>query len=241
MFKKDEERPLKLMPKLTREHLYLTPHSKMRVNLAAQVMSSSVANVMTTYGLPEFSETAHFISLVDRFFDCLNTRSLTEADRRRKPDLKPYTSDNDTRFTFLLEEFLPYFHKWHSALKDLNISKTEFEKKCISVQTYEGLMITCQSAVEVSRILLADVKMPYILTTKFSQDPIEQHFGRHRTVGRRSDNPSLLQYMHQDNNFRVLRNAQYSLTPHGNITHNDCSTSKTKTCIRIHPFQKNKN
>jgi hypothetical protein len=35
--------------------------------------------------------------MFDKFFDFLNTRSLTEATRRRKPDVAPYKSINDPR------------------------------------------------------------------------------------------------------------------------------------------------
>ena len=35
--------------------------------------------------------------MFDKFFDCLNVRSPDEHKRRRKPDLKPYTSASDER------------------------------------------------------------------------------------------------------------------------------------------------
>ena len=41
--------------------------------------------------------TVRFVHMFDKFFDCLNTRSLTEATRRRKPDVAPYMSINDPR------------------------------------------------------------------------------------------------------------------------------------------------
>jgi hypothetical protein len=56
---------------------------------------------METYGGSECGETAKFICLVDRFFDCLNVRSLTEGFKKKKPDLMPYTSADDSRFQVL--------------------------------------------------------------------------------------------------------------------------------------------
>jgi hypothetical protein len=61
-------------------------------------MSSSVGNIMLQYGTPEMAETARFIMLMDRMFDCMNVRSETEGIRRRKPDLLPYRDENDPRF-----------------------------------------------------------------------------------------------------------------------------------------------
>ena len=47
---------------------------------------------MQASGNPQSLETARFILLMDRFFDCLNGRSLEEEDRKRKPDCKAYRS-----------------------------------------------------------------------------------------------------------------------------------------------------
>ncbi len=54
--------------------------------------------VMENYYAPEMSETARFFLLCDRFFDCLNVRSLREDVFRRKPDLAPYKRVDDPRF-----------------------------------------------------------------------------------------------------------------------------------------------
>ena len=61
----------------------------MRVNLAAQVLSASVAAVLKSLGPPEATATAKLCEMVDSFFDCLNVRSRTEHGRKRKPFLVP--------------------------------------------------------------------------------------------------------------------------------------------------------
>ena len=35
--------------------------------------------------------------MMDAFFDCLNVRSTTEYQKKRKPFLAPYRSDDDER------------------------------------------------------------------------------------------------------------------------------------------------
>lgn len=42
--------------------------------------------------------TEKFCRMFDRFFDMLNTRSLTEGRKENKPDLLPYYSPKDKRF-----------------------------------------------------------------------------------------------------------------------------------------------
>lgn len=42
-------------------------------------------------------ETQRFVQVFDKFFDCLNVRSRDAHIKRRKPNLKAYTSVNDER------------------------------------------------------------------------------------------------------------------------------------------------
>ena len=64
-----------------------------------QVLSASVAHAMELMGDPEMTETIRFVHFFDRFFDCLNVSSLSEGRHSRKPDLYPYRTPNDKRFT----------------------------------------------------------------------------------------------------------------------------------------------
>ena len=98
MFYQDVDNGLKLLPRLTYDHINLTSYSVMRVNLAAQVLSASVASVLKSFGPPEVAATAKLCEMVDSFFDCLNVRSMTEHVRKRKPFLAPYTSLDDRRY-----------------------------------------------------------------------------------------------------------------------------------------------
>ena len=44
----------------------------MRVNLAAQVLSETVGNVLNSFGPQEAEGTGQFCIMMDKFFDCLN-------------------------------------------------------------------------------------------------------------------------------------------------------------------------
>ena len=50
----------------------------MKVKLAAQVLSRSVAIALTESGKEEVAGTAQFCQMMNDFFDCTNVRSLTE-------------------------------------------------------------------------------------------------------------------------------------------------------------------
>ena len=56
----DLKQGLQLCPKITTEHINLTPFSVKKVCLAAQVLSTSVSVALTEFGLPETSGTAKY-------------------------------------------------------------------------------------------------------------------------------------------------------------------------------------
>ena len=97
LYYQDIDHCLKLLPKLTYEHINLSSYSIMRVNLAAQVLSCSVARVLRAFGPPEAAATSKLCEMVDNFFGCLNVRSLAESQKKRKPFLAPYRSIDDER------------------------------------------------------------------------------------------------------------------------------------------------
>jgi hypothetical protein len=109
---------LSMVPKLKYEHIKLTSFSKMRVDLAAQVtkfkaqscntmqclfvplaqvLSESVSQALYLTGGGEAFETAYFIGMVDKFFDCLNVVFYEQGRRKRKPFQQPYRSKHDFR------------------------------------------------------------------------------------------------------------------------------------------------
>ena len=87
IFYEDRDCGLFLLPKLTYEHIKLTPYAVMNVRLAAQVLNSSVNNVLTEYGSPEAASTAKFCSIMDKYFYIVNVRNPYEHKHKAKPFL----------------------------------------------------------------------------------------------------------------------------------------------------------
>lgn len=67
--------------------------------LYLQVLSASVANALEHHGDTDSTETAKFVRLFDRFFDCFNVRSTEESIKKRKPDMRPYKDPTDSRLS----------------------------------------------------------------------------------------------------------------------------------------------
>ena len=111
LFYEDTDNGLKLVSKLTQDHIKLNSYSVMRVNLAAQVLNATVSAVLKKFGSPESSGTAKLCAMVVPYFDCLNVRSTTEHQRQRKPFLAPYTAVDDERFLWMETTFLGYLNE----------------------------------------------------------------------------------------------------------------------------------
>jgi len=74
----DKISPIRLAPKLTDHHINVVSTTKMRVSLAAQVLSHSAAaginmQVMTNELPGDATSTADFVDKIDKLFDLLNT------------------------------------------------------------------------------------------------------------------------------------------------------------------------
>ena len=78
LYYEDLESALKLVNKLTSDHINLTSYSVMRFNLAAQVLSENVGNVLNNFGPEEAKGTGQFCIMIDKSFDCLNIQNTKE-------------------------------------------------------------------------------------------------------------------------------------------------------------------
>ncbi|XP_015763062.1 PREDICTED: uncharacterized protein LOC107342123 [Acropora digitifera] len=178
----------------------------MRVNLAAEVLSASVAAVLRSFSPPDTSGTAKLCEMVDSFFYCLNVSSNSEHQRKRKPFLAQYSSLHDERFHWLETTFLGYLQSWLQSTKDRlgDFTANARSKMFLSWQTYEGLQITIHSVIEAPRFLLGE-GMEYVLTERFCQDTLEEYFGNQHKLGRRRDNPDISLFGDNDSVIRIQR------------------------------------
>lgn len=216
LYHEDLESGLKLVHKLTNDHINLTPR------LAAQVLSETVGNVINEFGPPEAAGSAQFCIMMDKFFDCLNVKNTVDHELKRKPFLRPYESIDDIRFTWL-DDFLSYFQLWKESIKERNDHPYTAQARSnmfISWQTYEGLQITVHSFKEVCKFLL-EHGVRYILSERFFQDDLENYFGRQRAIGSRRDNPSVRDVGYNDNTIK----SQFSVRP---IAGNVCASGSSK-------------
>nr|XP_006814578.1 PREDICTED: uncharacterized protein LOC102809400 [Saccoglossus kowalevskii] len=73
----------------------------------------------------------------------------------------------------------------------------------LSNQTTEGIFMTVNSFVDVTKYLLSQPGVVFILSEKFNQDPLESYFGNQRQMKGGNEAPSVLQFGYCANALRM--------------------------------------
>ena len=175
--------------KVTSRHI-AWEKQKMKVNLAAQTLSSSVAEALEfcrdDLMLEEFKDcgaTVKFIRTVDRVFDTLNSRNPLAKGCKA-----PLRKSNE-------QFWRPFVLEAKQYLFDLKLSDgtriCESNRKTGVV----GLIVSLTSFCHLFDDLVGDNKpLSYLLGYKFSQDHIELFFGAIRGCGGWNNNPTARQF-----------------------------------------------
>lgn len=179
----DKGKSFKAVPKLTYKHLHPTPFQKMKVSLAAQVLSNTVSTTMLTHishgRLPQSAyATALFIGDVDKLFDTLNSSHFSSKEYNR-----PFMNSEKQR------KFLIKMLDMFSEMKVYNNNKEDITSK---VKFIEGWIITINSVIN----LFEDLNTKFLLTKRINQDCLENFFGSIRQKSGNNFNPTPIQFIY---------------------------------------------
>lgn len=203
IYESREDKDFSRTVKLTASHVYLNSFSRMRVPLALQVLSESVATEVTRK-FPEQSELSYFLTVFNKFTDFTNGAHSEHGKRHSNPNLDSYSSSSDPRLNWLLETFLPYIKNWEKEIEEkyAHLKPDIRERYTLSKQTIEGLEITVRSIVEVIGVMIDEEEADYINPRVFCQDPLEAHFSKQREKCGANSHPTLQQAL--DNDIKIL-------------------------------------
>ena len=186
IFEHDQQQTFRCCPKLTKQHLHPNGFQKMKVSLATQIFSQTVASALSTYialgALPPSAiGTAELVSNLDNIFDCLNSSCLNSPKQYRKP-----ISTNSAHHKFI-EEMLQFISQ--IRVKDKNGKDVTSQLWCLKAlkQTLNGIM-------EIWKHLHEELSFQFLLTRRLNQDPLENFFGQIRAQGGNCDNPTPIQF-----------------------------------------------
>ncbi|KAH6934877.1 hypothetical protein HPB50_001578 [Hyalomma asiaticum] len=150
----------------------------MNVHRAVQIFSPEVAAALkllreqaghtSDITFAEAGATIEFMDTMHRWFLLMDVSNCVQNIHKNMPDCKQYESASDERLVWLTSSFLEY-------LEDLR--RDCQPRQFLTKETYQALTLTTKSNVECTRYLLDVVSFKFVLTRKFSSDPIESFFG----------------------------------------------------------------
>ena len=188
----DKMSTIRLAPRLTDRHIDVTSVTKMRVCLAAQVLSRSVAagiqmRIITNELPAEAACTAEFIENMDKLFDILNSR-LLKADR---PARCAVTTNNTSLANLLtLKEWV---HNWRFV----------GARAPAGIHCHWGLQASIVSIHALCVELLAE-GFKFVSTSRLNQDCVENFFASMRSKQGWNENPTAFQFASAFRNAIVL-------------------------------------
>ena len=176
----DKSNDIRMAPKLTSAHIDLPPFSPMRVNLAAQVLSSTVAaglNTLVTFDkLPkEAASTAKMIKQFDSLFNCFNSRSVKSS----QPFGHAFSASSG-HIEFLKECF--------EYLGDLSVPSGQ------KIHCIRGWKISIKALLSLWEDLHTNCGFSFLLTSRLNQDCVENLFSIIRGKGGKRDNPDAREF-----------------------------------------------
>lgn len=177
------------MFKLSFGHLNLNSTEKQNVRLAVQLLSATVAEGLLKYVAEnedcsidlrtEARALAEVITIVNNWFDVMNSRTTHESINFKKP------------FGLALEVQLEALEKMNNLVKAMNC------KRISELETFQQGILQCnKSVVELFNYAKQKYNMTYLLTKHLNQDSLEGSFGQIRARNGSDDKPSPLKCLH---------------------------------------------
>lgn len=167
--------PVKMAYRLSDKVLNPTSVERVNVKLADSATHETTIAGLMVYskepGCDGFADTAEFLKIVRTWFNIVNVKSPYKHVAKRDDLLKPICLEN--------EDGLKYLEKFGALMEDWDRQPGTAK---ISSDTLRGLVLTCRGLVGLSKYLLQECDLEYVLLGKIQSDRIEGHFGHLRKL-----------------------------------------------------------
>lgn len=180
----DKNTATKLFSKLKDNHFEYDTFEKMRVCLAVQILSESVAKGLEHAVKSKFfkkeseNKVAHstiiFVRKMNILFDIMNAKSIEDCNENKRGISKRNI------------DYLSELYKYITTIKQINGS---------TVYWIEGLKQTVNGTIGLFYQCHNQSSDFVLLTRLFNQDPLENLFGQVRARGKNNRNPYLLDFL----------------------------------------------
>ena len=178
-YQHDSQQLIRMAPRVTEKHINLPMFSKLRVKLAAQIISHSVAaginSMVSLGGLPqEALETAKFLEYMDQLFNVFNSSKKTGSKK-----MGHVLTSGSSHFQFLIDV--------QEYLKSLS-------SPCKKLPCLEGWKLDINSLNLLWDDLHKNYGVKFFFTNRLNQDCAENLFSMVRGKGGNRDNPDACQF-----------------------------------------------
>lgn len=176
-----------LANKLTKQHLQFEKN-KMKVKLAVQVLSQSVANALLTMSelkIPQFDDvhaTVEYLKMFDALYDIMNSRTLAQQFGKA-----PLQARNESNWKAV-------FQKAEVYICDLKTTEGKSVLSSTRYAAFLGWLVNIQTISALYKNIVKNGDLNFILTFKLSQDPLENFFSSIRMSCGSNNNPTSLQF-----------------------------------------------
>lgn len=184
-YNQDKQQFYRCAPKLTDAHLHPSTFQRMKVSLASQILSHTVASGMNVYltmgGLP--SEAIGTIEVIEKFnnlFDILNSFALRNANHYK-------TVFDGSQFQ------MKFFEEMLNFLKELKVVNQKNLDISNKVKFSKCWMITIKSVLSLWE-KLSKLDFKYLKTRRLNTDCLENFFGSVRQQGGNNISPTPIQF-----------------------------------------------
>jgi hypothetical protein len=197
-----ENSDFKIAPSLSKKHVDPKQFEKMKVNVAAQLLSHSTASALRfavqANLLPAAAlTTAWFAETINNWFDAANARNRKEA-------LYAKSGSKIQSLLFLLD-----------MVPKLNFVGS---RNCSWKPIQTGILISTQSLLDIFASLVASGSYSYLLTSRLTQDALENLFSQIRGRGNSHPNP-----VHFRQCLRLISISQFLSVPkHSSYSSSEC-------------------
>jgi hypothetical protein len=194
LYKIEMTHAVKYAYKLTDKVLAPQPIERSRVQLADAFFDDSTINGLEQICRDEkWKETAQFLRLIRRFWNCVNVQSKFAVNRKRDDRRLPITAEDRRQL-----EFLASFSAWLSEWQKMATAKTE-----LSRETFLAIRQTTAALTDLATYLLDEKKLEYVLLGKVNSDPLERRFGWYRQLAGANYFISVRQFLEAEKKIRL--------------------------------------
>lgn len=201
---------IKLAPQLSKKVLFPTPMERQNVSYVVKLFDEkNIASLKlkSTEWKVDVSGTIVFMELISKWWRVVNVKHHLKGKHLRDTACDPIRSvENDANIQFL-ETFAEWLDTWDniSGPETRNL-KGKINKRHgkLTSETSFSLKHTTLTLIALSKYLLTEKKMSYVLLGKFQTDSLEGRFGQYRQMCGGNYHVSVIQILESEKKLKLI-------------------------------------